>query len=34
MPSQTIRVRYANGVFTPLEVVELEDGCDFHNRNT
>ena len=29
MPSQTIRVRYANGVFTPLEVVELEDGCDF-----
>ena len=28
MPSQTIRVRYANGVFTPLEVVELEDGCE------
>ena len=28
MPSQTIRVRYANGVFTPLEPVGFEDGCD------
>ena len=28
MTSQTIRARYANGVFTPLEPVEIEDGCD------
>ena len=29
MAGQTIRVRYERGVFTPLEAVELEDGCDF-----
>ena len=29
MADRTIRVRYEHGVFTPLEVVELEDGCDF-----
>ena len=28
MPSQTIRARYANGVFTPLEPVGFEDGCE------
>ena len=28
MTSQTIRARYANGVFTPLEPVEIEEGCD------
>lgn len=29
MTRQTIRVRYEHGVFTPLEVVELEEGCNF-----
>ena len=28
MASQTIRARYANGVFTPLEPVEIEEGCE------
>ena len=28
MAHQTIRARYANGVFTPLEPVEVEDGCE------
>ncbi len=28
MPTQTIRARYANGVLTPLEPLNLADGCE------
>lgn len=28
MPLQTIRARYANGVLTPLEPLDLSEGCE------
>lgn len=28
MPQRSIRARYANGVFTPLEPLDLSDGCE------
>lgn len=28
MPQRSIRARYANGVLTPLEPLELSDGCE------